>query len=283
MSTFLSIIIVTHQAKDGLEKTVKAALAASDQTEIVVVDNGNAPELVARFEAWAKAVPRVKWLSGHGNVGFSAGCNLGATAAEGDFLLFLNPDCLLSPDHVARLAGYAATIKRPFMIGARLVDGKGREQPTCRRALTTPLTVFIEMFGLYKYFPTQKLQLHKTPVPKALTTIPAISGASMFLAAEDFWNVDGFNEAYFAPMADMDFCLRFSRAGGTIYYAPDLVLIHTGSGAASLAMEKHRTRARIRYFHENFGHEYPQPALWAVDTVFWVRYGWKALWARAKK
>jgi hypothetical protein len=216
---------------------------------------------------------RIRFLTGQGNVGFSRGCNTGARAALGDDLLFLNPDSKLPFDALAKLKAYAATVKRPFMFGARVLDEDGRDQRGCRRALLTPMTAFIEAFRLGALFPKVRLNFNKDPVPQNITVMPAISGAFMFVPREDFWNIGGFDEGYFLHVEDLDLCLRFRRAGGEIYFVPDVAVTHIGgtSDVTKVFIEKHKARGFVRYFHKNFGGEYPLPFLWLLDAAIWGR------------
>ncbi len=122
------------------------------------------------------------------------------------------------------------------------------------------------------------------PLPQTIAPMPAISGAFMFLPREDFWNMGGFDEKYFIHVEDLDLCLRFRRAGGGIYFAPDIRVTHVGatSNATKAFIEKHKARGFVRYFHKNFGAEYPLPLLWLLDAAIWVRMGLRLGWCTAK-
>ncbi|MGB9154699.1 MAG: glycosyltransferase family 2 protein, partial [Alphaproteobacteria bacterium] len=82
------------------------------------------------------------------------------------------------------------------------------------------------------------------------------------------------DEGYFLHVEDLDLCFRFRKAGGKIYFAPDVVAIHTGgtSEAASDFVERHKTRGFSRYFHRNFGETTPFILLWGLDIAIWMRY-----------
>jgi hypothetical protein len=101
----------------------------------------------------------------------------------------------------------------------------------------------------------------------------------MFLLAADFWFVKGFDEGYFLHVEDLDFCLRFRRAKGEIYFVPDVVVTHIGgtSETTSKFLEEQKAKGFMRYFHENFGHSYPQPVLWALDAAILTRLALKLL------
>ncbi len=286
-----SVIMVSYYTGPVLDQAMAAVLAQTAPVELILVNNGNPPEVEARLDAKAKNEPRLQFISGHGNVGFSKGCNLGARAAKGEFLLFLNPDSVLQPDTIERLHCHAEKLKRPFMLGARLLDERGKDQRGCRRAILTPKTAFIEALHLEKYFRKHRLNFHEEPVPAEITPMPAISGAFMFLHKDDFWRIKGFDEGYFLHVEDMDLCLRFRRAEGEIYFVPDVVVTHIGatSKVTSLFLEKNKARGFVRYFHENFGHAYPQFILWALDAAIlgrlWLKQAlaWNEARQKAKK
>jgi GT2 family glycosyltransferase len=278
-----SVIIVSYHTGPVLFDAIAGVLAQSLPVELCLVDNGNPPDVVAKLQAMAASDSRIRFITGHGNVGFSRGCNLGARAATGNYLLFLNPDSKLQSDALQRLHQHAATLASPLMLGARLVDEQGHDQRGCRRALLTPTTAFIEALHLGFLFPKARLNFNHEPVPQTLTSIPAISGAFMFLPREDFWKIGGFDEEYFLHVEDLDLCLRFRRAGGEIYFAPDIVVTHIGgtSNATTAFIEKHKARGFMRYFHKNFADQ-PVLLLWALDVAVWVRVGLKLMKATVK-
>ena len=64
------------------------------QLELIVVDNGNPPAVSGELARRAEEEARLTLVSGHGNVGFARGCNIGARRATGSYLLLLNPGLL---------------------------------------------------------------------------------------------------------------------------------------------------------------------------------------------
>ncbi len=278
-ASLTSVILVSYFTGPVLDRAIEAVLLAESPVELVLVNNGNPPEVEEKLAALAAKDTRVQLITGHGNVGFGTACNKGARAAKGAYLLLLNPDCLLPTDALPKLLNYAADLKRPFMIGARLRDEDGRDQRGCRRALLTPKTALIEALHLYHWFPHIRLNYHNEPIPEAITPIPAISGAFMFLPRGDFVLIKGFDERYFLHVEDLDLCLRFRRGGGQIYFAPDISVTHVGhtSETTSAFLEKQKAKGFVHYFHENFASEYPQPLLWALDLAIWGRLGLKLL------
>ena len=46
------------------------------------------------------------------NIGYGAGCNLGAKKAKGKYLFFLNPDTEVFPDTISKLVKFLKKIRR---------------------------------------------------------------------------------------------------------------------------------------------------------------------------
>src|SRR5476651_1020721 len=93
-----SVIIVSYRTGPVLFASIRSVLRQQRLAELIIVNNGNPPDILARLQQMALTEPRLKILTGHGNAGFAKGCNLGAVQATGEFLLFLHPDCLLPSD-----------------------------------------------------------------------------------------------------------------------------------------------------------------------------------------
>ncbi|MER2519195.1 MAG: glycosyltransferase family 2 protein [Bdellovibrionales bacterium] len=276
-----SVVMVTYHTGEVLERAIAAVLGSTASVELVLVNNGNPPDVELKLAARAKTEPRMVWLSSHGNVGFATACNLGAKAAKGKYLLLLNPDGLLKPNTIDRLLTHMreSDLKQPAMIGARLLDEQGRDQRGSRRALLTPLSASIEALRMHRLFPRLRLNLHEEPIPASIAPIPAISGAFMFLCAKDYWAIGGYDEGYFLHVEDLDLCLRFRRAGGEIYFAPDIAMTHVGgtSEATSTFLEICKAKGFTRYFLNNFSSPRDIPLLTFLLPAIWLRAALKCV------
>ena len=71
--------------------------------EVIVVDNGSSDDSVD----WLKINhSQVIVIENDKNLGYAGGCNTGALAASGEYLLFLNNDTIHNPDFVELLADF---------------------------------------------------------------------------------------------------------------------------------------------------------------------------------
>ncbi len=123
----VSVVMVTYHTGPVLFEAIEAVLSQDGLYEFILVDNGNPPEVVAQIERRTAENDRLIWLSGHGNIGFAAGCNLGAKSARGEYLLLLNPDSILAPGGLRNLLAEGIGRPRPWMLGGRLMNPEGTE------------------------------------------------------------------------------------------------------------------------------------------------------------
>jgi GT2 family glycosyltransferase len=96
----VSVVIVAYNSGPALLRCLDSLDGDGVDQEVIVVNNGDeGPEL-----ADAEAKPSVRVVRPGRNVGFAAGCNLGAEHARGEVLLFLNPDTVVRDGAVGELA-----------------------------------------------------------------------------------------------------------------------------------------------------------------------------------
>ena len=91
----LSIVIVNYKSWRVLAECLNSFNQYTPKLnyEIIVVDNDSQDE---ELEPFSQKYPQVNFIKNTGNNGFAHGCNLGADNAHGKFLLFLNPDTVLT-------------------------------------------------------------------------------------------------------------------------------------------------------------------------------------------
>jgi glycosyltransferase involved in cell wall biosynthesis len=101
----ISVIITTYNRPDALRAVVEACFAQDDQDfEIIIADDGsgdNTRACVAALQAAAPLALRHVWQE---DLGFRAARarNLGTLAARGDYIIFLDGDCVPQRDFIRR-------------------------------------------------------------------------------------------------------------------------------------------------------------------------------------
>lgn len=128
-NTMLSAIIVAYKTPAELAAAVASLRAQSrPPDEIIIIDN-----------AAAEGEPIVEWSELNGtlierppaNLGYGAGCNLGAKSASGDELLVLNADVVLTADATAALMERLQSDSRIAVVGPRIFAGGKVQLGSC--------------------------------------------------------------------------------------------------------------------------------------------------------
>ena len=91
-----SIIFITANRCEELLGAVRSVwkLPGEDLYEIIVVDNGSEDETSARI---TQQYPDIRLVRLEANQGVAQGRNIGAQAARGEFLIFIDDDAVLTP------------------------------------------------------------------------------------------------------------------------------------------------------------------------------------------
>ena len=275
----ISAIIVSYKTGPVLADCLSALDEEDSVAEIILVDNGN--PVGAVDEAISNIKTPVRVLFGHGNIGFAAGCNRGAVSASSDYLLLLNPDAVISPGGPARLLADSSALEKPWLMGAMLIGRDGAEQRGSRRAALTPWRAIFEASYLTRLAPAifPPFNLHRMPRPVALAETPTLSGACLFVSAAIYHAMGGMDEGYFLHVEDIDFCARFRKAGGRVWFNPAVTVTNqkSSSDAPRRAVEAHKTRGLIRYFNTHFEKSWPAPARWVLARLLWLSFWVKTL------
>jgi len=249
----LSLVMVVYMTGPALMESVRHVLAEPRVEEFIIVDNGSSLADAAWLRELARREPRVRLLQGLGNIGFARAANLGAAAAKGEALVFLNPDAFLTPGATAALQDAARDRPSPCIIGARVFNTDGTEQRGARRGEITPVTTLLTLSKLSATLPPlRRFEIHREgePPPPYPVDTPTISGACFYMSAADFHLLGGFDEGYFLHVEDIDLCWRARKRGGSVLFQPDARIVHVGSTSKEnpLVIEWHKGRGLVRYF-----------------------------------
>lgn len=251
----VSVVMVVYMTGEALCQSVECVLRDPLVDELVVVDNGSSHGEAQALRRLAERDDRVVLLTGHGNVGFARGANLGARRAKGDILVFLNPDAFLQPGCTTELVREIADRPVPCIVGGRVLNADRTEQRGARRGDITPVTALMSLSGLSRRIPGwRRYEVHweQEALPDAASPAPTISGACFCMRREDFDAVDGFDERYFLHVEDVDLCWRVRRQGGVVLFHPKAEVIHLGhtSQTSPIRVEFHKGVGLARYFRK---------------------------------
>jgi len=231
----LSIVIVSYNAKNLLEQcllSLKKAIGII-YSETIVIDNystdGSREVLQTKFMG-------IKFILNDENLGFAKACNQGFKISSGNYILFLNPDTILSENTLTDCISFFETHADAGAVGVHMVDSNGNFLKESKRGLPAPTASFYKLFGLATIFPGSKTfaKYYQGHLPeKENNPVEVLSGAFMMIRREVFEKVNGFDEDFFMYGEDIDLSLRITQLGYKNFYLGKVSVTHLKGGSTT--------------------------------------------------
>ena len=245
----VTAIVVTFDSAHALPECLGALQA--DGVPAIVVDNASTDETVAIAEGQGATVIRNARNEGYGRAN-----NIGARAADSEFVLIVNPDCIVERGAVAALVDAARRYPDAALFAPQIVEPSGRVFFQPRSLLATSLTN-----------PGGKLVL-----PEGEACAPFFSGACFLIRRDVFLQLGGFDENIFLFYEDDDLCRRIADAGAALIYVPQALVRH-GRGRSSgekpgriFTSRWHQAWSRA-YVSRKYGLPNPAPGMFAINAL----------------
>jgi GT2 family glycosyltransferase len=270
----MSVVVVNYNAGAHLRAALDSLWRARrDAVEVIVVDNGSTDDSLANLPG------PVRVLRTGRNLGFARACNLGIAESAGERILLLNPDCRLREGAVRALASALDGDAGAGMAGPRLVNADGSEQRGARRDIPSPWTIFCELVRLHRLMPDhprfRSFNREREPLPPGPVPVPAISGACMLVRRDAVAGLGLLDERFFLHFEDLDWCLRFTKAGWRVLFVPGAVVEHAQgvcSASAPILAEREKHRSLIRFLGKHFTAYYPSSFMMLVAALVAARF-----------
>lgn len=205
-------------AHSALELCLRSVLAEAWNDELIIVDNGNAPEVSVALRALQADRRDVKVVQATTR-SVAAAANMGAAQARGRWIMFLDPDVVLQRGAIARLAAAGGEARPPWIVGGRLTDTAGKERRVSRGGALNAFSALAVALDLPPRKESRRRRRGGAPAPAA--NVAAVSGSFMLTPRADFEDLGGFDESFATDGADLDLCRRTAEAGGSVLLQPD--------------------------------------------------------------
>jgi GT2 family glycosyltransferase len=237
----LDVVIVSYNTCQMTHDAVKSVYDAAwpgGTVRVHVVDNGSSDGTV---DVLRERFPTCFVNSSAENLGFSRANNLAISRSRGAYLLLLNPDTVVGPDALIKMAQYLRSHPRVGMVSCKLVLGNGRLDLACRRSFPSAWDGFCRASGLSSKFPRSRLfsRYNLTYLDENQTCeVDAVNGAFMFCRREAVEDVGLLDEDFFMYGEDLDWCYRFKQAGWKIVYHPVAETVHYKGQSSARVSER---------------------------------------------
>jgi N-acetylglucosaminyl-diphospho-decaprenol L-rhamnosyltransferase len=261
VSPDLSVVIVSWNVRDLLRRCLTSVLHPRTHTptptpslEIVVVDNASTDGSVEMLRA---EFPQVALIANADNRGFTVGNNQGIAAAQGRYVMLLNPDTEVLGDALVALVRYMEAHPDVGLVGPQLLYPDGSVQSS-RRRFPTLATAFLESTWLEPWAPRSLLRRYYVLDQPDTATLDVdwVTGAAMLARRETIEQVGGMDEGFFMYSEELDWCRRIKAAGWRAIYYPAAQVVHyEGKSSEQAVPARHINfqRSKIRYFRKYHG------------------------------
>jgi hypothetical protein len=253
----VSIIIVNwnagRQLRECLDSIASSRRDGWRLEGVVVVDNASVDDSLAGI---GETELPLRVLTNSVNRGFAAACNQGARQCASDYLLFLNPDCVVEPDAIATVVAFMERKENlgVGVAGARLLDAGGRTW-RCSSRRPHPSDFLKKASGLDALFPRLRTHLMREWDHEESRPVDHVMGSFYFVRRELFEQLGGFDERFFVYLEDLDFSVRAAQAGYTVHYLAEPRVFHRGGGTSEQARAErlfYSLRSRQLYAFKHF-------------------------------
>jgi len=261
----VSIVIVSFNTRDVLRECLQSVYreAGSLSVQVVVVDNASADGSAAMVE---REFPDALSIRSEVNLGFGPANNLGFKSANGRYIVLLNSDAFLSEGSLQRSGAHMDANPRAGLGGGRLIGRDGSWQPSARM-FPTVFTDLLVLSGLAARFPRSRFfgRADRTWADQMQAAeVDWVPGAYSILRAEALRAVGAFDPRFFLYYEEVDLCRRIKNRGFSIWYWPDIVVVHIGGESSrqvqSLQLSQTgaqltlwRMRSMLLYYRKHHG------------------------------
>ncbi len=234
----LSIVILSYNTKDLILCCLKSIRAQykkellEGKLEIVVVDNHSTDgspsainNLLVSRQSGQFAINNLKLINNQKNLGFAKGCNIGAEAAKGKYVLFLNSDTQVENNGFLQMIEFLEKNSKVAILGGKLYNADGSAQPSTGKFYDLPYLVII-LLGF------ERLGFLRSS-PDRVKKVDWVSGACMMIRHDVLERLCGFDEKFFMYLEDMEICFRAQKFGLATYFYPYLKLKHRSLGSSN--------------------------------------------------
>ncbi len=271
----VSIIIVSYNTRELTLACLRSVYAQTEKLrfEIILVDNASTD---GSADAIANELSDVRLIRSEKNLGFAGGCNLGAAAARGQYVLLLNPDTRVLNSAIEKLVSFAQQHPQAGIYGGRTLNEDGTLNPMSCWARPTPWSFFCRGVGLTNVFPNTRIfdpETYGSWRRDSVREVDIITGC-LLLIEREIWNrLEGFDPGFFMYSEEADLCLRAGELGYRPMLSPEVEIVHHGGASPCPAPDRliQKLSSKRRLISKHWPKRWQRFAGWMQALWIWRR------------
>ena len=275
----IETIIVNYNAGETLKQCVQALLDSTQHTSISLVDNASSDRSAENLQNLYGNHQGIDFLFNPSNLGFAPAINAVARRSSADWVLILNPDCIVDRDALGKLKDALENDGRAGLAGPVVSDDSGEIQRATMRRFPDPWKSLMTASGLWrlgKWFPLlHGVEADVSKLKDGPIRCDAVSGACMLIRRSAFEAVGFMDEEYAMHCEDLDLMYRLKLQGLHCLYVPQASCVHlqglsSRSRPTWVHFQKHR--GMVRFFRKFQADSTFLPLRWLVYVGIWLRF-----------
>lgn len=257
----VTAVIVNYNSGRWLARCIENLRGRNGSSPaVIVIDNASDDGSVDILPP----MPDITVRRAHRNLGFGRGVNQALRSVRTEYLLIINPDCLLVPASLARLVEELDRHPDVALVSGRVFDMRGVEQRGSRRRLPTRTQVLSEVLP---FGHVNGIDLTHEPAPAEPADVEAVSGACMLMRTSALEQIGGFDPRFHMHFEDLDAMARLREAGWRVRLVPSVFVSHAGGISSrrrpvAVMWAKHKSLWRYLNKHCSSGWTWFGRALW---------------------
>ena len=215
--SLLSIVIPVYRDAEATEKCLQAVETwTRPPYEVLLVDNASDEDVKAVISRASGYIKRLRVIENVENLGYPVACNQGLAMAQGDFVVIMNSDVVVTPHWSERLIAALSADPQVGMVGPRTNYATGAQVVRGACYDETTLAAWSE-------------QWHRLRAG-SIRFAPRLVGFLLMLRRDLLEQVGGLDPLFGAGnFEDDDLSLRAMLAGYKLAIAEDVFVHHYGS------------------------------------------------------
>ena len=275
----IATIIVNYNAGDMLLRCVSAVLESNEKSTVTVIDNASSDGSAKNLQKKYAGHDRIEIQFNSSNIGFAPAINAAASHLVCNWVLILNPDCILEHETLGRLKNALEHDPHAGIAGPAVRDDDGKIQRATLRRFPDPWKSFVTASGLWrlsKWFPAfNGIEVDTTKSTGETVACDAVSGACMLVRRSAFEAVGFLDEEYAMHCEDLDLMHRLKDHGWHCLYVARASSTHQqglSSRSRPLWVHFQKHRGMARFFKKFQASTTSFPVRILVYTGIWSRF-----------
>lgn len=229
----VAVVILNWNGQHYLEKFLPAVIADDYQNfSVIVADNASDDDSVSFVR---KEFPEVRVLLSHVNEGFAGGYNSALARVQADYYILLNSDVMVTTGWITPVIKLMETNKKIAACQPKILSFSNKSSFEYAGGAGGWIDLLGYPFTRGRIFDT--CETDRGQYNQAENIFWA-TGAALFVRADVFHELGGFDEYFVAHQEEIDLCWRMQRAGYQIFAEPASIVYHVGGGTLPMGSRK---------------------------------------------